>query len=303
MNGLNDEIEIINGYNRLNFNLESNTSIIIEPTALNCMDGKLILEPTLFSNSNFFSSIKRSIAGQSFISSQITNKTNDKLKISLSPVLLGTINKIEILPNQIWRFSPSSFIACTNNILVSGNLNIFSNFKAVISGQNILYIEISSVDGKPGIVWISSHGAIQKHEVKMGQNSEKLLINDGVFVGMLSEDKNKNINYWDNYVNIGSANGFFKGLLTNTALLMSIYDKKQVIKDDITCIVYTQSLNIRNLNNYIHSIAVNTVNPSNNNNNSDSIINIDNVIKKLWGGRDDNLIKLHKYENKLNNLK
>ena len=136
----------------------------------------------------------------------------------------------------------------------------------------------------------------------MGQNSEKLLINDGVFVGMLSEDKNKNINDWVNYVNIGSANGFFKGLLTNTALLMSIYDKKQVIKDDITCIVYTQSLNIRNLNNYIHSIAVNTVNPSNNNN-SDSIINIDNVIKKLWGGRDDNLIKLHKYENKLNNLK
>jgi uncharacterized protein (AIM24 family) len=157
------------------------------------MDGKLIIEPTKMSNSGFLSGLKRSIVGQSFINTQVTNKTSNKLKLSLSPTLLGTINKIEILPNQVWRFAPSSFIACTNNILVSGNLNIFSNFKAAIVGQNILYVEISTTNQEPGIVWISSHGAIQKHEIKMGKDSEKLLINDGVFVGMLSEDKDKKI--------------------------------------------------------------------------------------------------------------
>jgi uncharacterized protein (AIM24 family) len=252
-NGLNDEIETINGYNKLNFNLEPNESIILEPSSLIHMNGRLVLEPTIFSHGGLFSGFKRSLTGQSFIDSQITNKTTDKLKLSLCPTLLGTINKIEILPNQVWRFAPSSFIACTPNLIISGNLNIFSNFKALMGGQNILYTEVTSHDNKAGIIWISSYGAIEKHEIKMGKNSDKLLINDGVFVGMLSEDKNKKINYWDRFVGVSSANGFFKGLLTKTALLMNIYDKKQNAPEDTTCIVYTQSLNIRSLNQYIQS--------------------------------------------------
>ena len=292
--GLNDEIETINGYNRLNFNLEPNSSIILEPSTLIHMDGKLTLEPTMFSNGGIFSGFKRSLTGQSFINSQITNKTNDKLKIALCPTLLGTINKIEIQANQVWRFTPSSFIACTHNILVSGSLNIFSNFKAAIGGQNILYTEVSTQDGNPGIVWISCHGAIEKHEVQMGKNSEKLLINDGVFLGMLAEDKNKKINYWDRFVNVGSANGFFKGLLTNTALMLNIQDKKNNATDDTKCIVYTQSLNIRNLNNYIQQIVTNTMGQQHN---MDSAAN---VVSLFRGG--DNYEKLQKYQNKLNNI-
>ena len=292
--GLNDEIETINGYNRLNFNLEPNTSIILEPSTLIHMDGKLTLEPTMFASGGIFSGFKRSLTGQSFINSQITNKTNDKLKIALCPTLLGTINKIEIEANQVWRFNPSSFIACTNNILVSGSLNIFTNFKAAIGGQNILYTEVSTQDGNPGIVWISSHGAIEKHEVQMGKNSEKLLINDGVFLGMLAEDKNKKINYWDRFVNVGSANGFFKGLLTNTALMLNIQDKKNNATDDTKCIVFTQSLNIRNLNNYIQQIVTNTMGQQHN---MDSAAN---VVSLFRGG--DNYEKLQKYQNKLNNI-
>jgi len=284
--GLNDEIETINGHNKLNFNLEPNHSIIFEPSTLIHMDGKLILEPTIFSKTGIFAGIKRSITGQSFIDSQVTNKTDNKLKISLCPPLLGTINKIEILPNQIWKFSPSSFIACTNNILVSGNINIFSNFKSAISGQNIVYTEVSTQDGNSGIVWISAHGALEKHEIQVGKNSDTLLINDGVFLGMLSEDKDKNINYWKQYVNIGSANGFFKGLLTGTALMMRI-ENKYNLENDSKCIVYTQSLNIHNLDNYVKSIAIRYAK----NNSGISLFN---------GG--DNISKLHKYENKLNNL-
>jgi uncharacterized protein (AIM24 family) len=292
ISGLNDEIETINGYTKLNFNLEPNTSIIIEPTTLNHMNGKLILEPTL-GNSGFFSAFKRSITGESLINSQITNKTKENLKLSLSPPLLGTINKIEIQPGQIWRFAPSSFIACTNNIVISGNLNIFSNFKMAFTGQNIIYTEISTHDDKPGIVWISSYGAIEKHEIQMGKHSDKLVINDGVFLGMLSEDKNKKMNYWNKFIHIGSANGFFKGLLTNTALLMNIEDKKHEASDDVKCILYTQTLNIRNFNNYIQSIAIKS-----SHNTSSSIIS--NV--SLFNGG-DNISKLQKYEHKLNSIK
>lgn len=288
--GLNDEIETINGYNRLNFNLEPNVSIILEPNSLIHMDGKLTLEPTSFSNGGFFAGLKRSLTGQSFINTQITNKTNDKLRIALCPVLLGTINKIEIQPNEVWKFTPSSFIACTNNILVSGNLNIFGNFKALLAGQNILYTEVSTQDGKPGTIWISSYGAIEKHEIQMGKNSEKLLINDGVFLGILSEDKNKKLNYWDRYVHVGSANGFLNGLLTKTALMLKIEDRTKNGDEDTKCIVYTQSLNIGNLNRHIESIVRNTVGQTSNNNN--------NVIS-LFSGGENNYYKYEKYNKKI----
>jgi len=294
--GLNDEIKTINGNNILNFNLETNKSIIIEPSTLIHMDGKLILEPTAFSKGGIFSGLKRGLSGQSIISSQITNKTSNKLNISLCPRLLGSINKIEIQPNQVWKFTPSSFIACTDNILVSGNIDIFSNFKSALGGQNIIYTEISTHDGKPGIVWISSYGALEKHEIQMGKNSEKLVINDGVFLGMLSEDKDKKMKYWDRFVNIGSANGFFKGLLTQTALLMNIEDQKHNAPDNTTCIVYTQSLNIRNLQNYIVSLSQ----PQLNNNNNNSLFNV-----KLLGGDENNnhYNKLIKYQNKIEQIK
>jgi hypothetical protein len=116
---------------------------------------------------------------------------------------------------------------------------------------------------------------------------------------MLSEendknDKNKNINYWDNFVNVGSANGFFKGLLTHTALLMRIEDNNKNASDNTKCIVYTQSLNIRNFQNYIQSIVINTVGQNNNNNTAS------NVISLFTGGNNYN--KYQKYNNKLNNI-
>jgi uncharacterized protein (AIM24 family) len=285
--GLNDEIETINGFNRLNFNLEPKSSIIIEPTTLVHMDGKLILEPTIFSQGGILSAFKRSITGQTVINEQITNKTNEKLKLSLCSPLLGSINKIEIKPNEIWRFTPSSFIASTNNIVVSANLNILGNIKAAFGGQDIIYVEISTYDENPGIVWISAHGALEKHEVHMGKDSQKLLINDGVFLGMLSEDTNKKINYWKNFIHISSANGFFKGILTGKSLMMSVEDKLKNAPNDTKCIIYTQSLNIRNFQNYIISYS--------------SVNNYSSMNYPFFtGGNNHN--KYQKYNNKLDNL-
>lgn len=294
MNNLNDTITSVNGYDVLTFDLSPNSSIIIEPSTMIHMDGKLVVEPTLVSkNNSFFSKmfhgLKRGITGSSFFDSQISNHTNNELKISLGSVLQGGINKIEILPNQVWRFTPSSFIACTSNLLISGNLNIFSNLKAALGGQSILYTEITSTDDKPGFVWISSYGAIQKHEINMGEKSESLFINDGCFLGMLAEDKTKKINYWDSFVNVGSANGFLKGLLTNTALLLKIQDNKlSSSNNDKTCIVYTQTLNMRNLNNHIALIAQQSVNTNG------------GIQLSITGG--NNLSKYEKYNNKYNDI-
>lgn len=294
MNQLDDSIELINGYNTLTFNLSPNTSVIIEPSTMIHMDGKLVVEPILSAKNNGFFSrmahgIKRGLTGSSFFDSQISNHTSNNLKICLGSILQGGINKIDIKPNEVWRFTPSSFIACTSNLLVSGNLNIFSNIKAALGGQSILYTEISSTDGNSGTVWISSYGGCEKHELNMGEKSDLLFINDGCFLGILAEDKTKKINYWDTFVNVGSANGFLKGLLTNTALLLKIQDKKlSPTNNNVKCTVYTQTLNIRNLNNHIALIA------------QQSALYNSGIQFSITGG--NNLAKYEKYEKKYDNL-
>ena len=260
MSNLEDHIESINGFNVLTIIVPPNNSVIIEPSNMIHMNGKLVVEPIVQSKHDTYLSklgtgLKRAITGNSFFDNQISNHTNENLEISIGSLFVGGILKIEVKEDEVWRFTPSSFLACSNNLVVSGNVNILKNFKGALGGQSLLYTEVSLKNGNSGTVWISSYGGIQKHELKMGENSEKLYINDGNFLGMLSlKDK---INYWDKFVNVGSANGFLKGLLTKTALLLKIEDKKLSNENnDKKCIIYTQSLNIRNLNNHISGIAI-----------------------------------------------
>jgi len=291
MSNLYDNIESINGFNVLTITVPPNNSVIIEPSNMIHMNGKLVVEPIVQSKQNTYLSrlgtgIKRAITGKSFFDNQISNHTNENLEISVGSLFAGGILKIEVKEDEVWRFTPSSFLACTNNLIVSGNVNIFKNFKGALGGQSLLYTEVSLKNENSGTVWISSYGGVKKHEIKMGENSEKLYINDGNFLGMLStKDK---INYWDKFVNVGSANGFLKGLLTKTALLLKIEDKKLLKENnDKKCIVYTQSLNMRNLNNHIAGIAIVTMGTS-------SGINL-----SFSGGNKEKYIK---YEEKYNNL-
>jgi len=296
MNKVIDDIDVVNGYNILILTLPKDSGIIIEPTMMIHMNGNLNVEGIVLSQDDkFFSKLaaglRRKLTGSSFYNSLITNRTNENLKITLGPHLTGGITKLEILPNEVWKFKPGSFMACTSNLLVSGNLNIFSNFKAAISGQSSIYTEISSNNDEAGTVWVSSYGGIEKHEIQMGDKSEKLYINDGCFLGMLSENKKENIKYWDHFVSVGSANGFLKGLFTDTALLLKIEDKKLLSENNNRkCKVYTQSLNKGNLENYIRRIGQEK--------NNKGGVEIGGV--EIFGG--ENKEKYEKYEEKYNKL-
>ena len=292
MSNLEDRIETINGFNILTITVPPNNSVIIEPSNMIHMNGKLVVEPIVQSKHDTYMSklgtgLKRIISGNSFFDNQISNHTNEYLKLSVGSLFVGGIVKIEIQPDEVWRFTPSSFLACTSNLIISGDVNIFKNFKGLLGGQSLLYTQVSSKDGNSGTVWISSYGGVQKHEVQMGEYTEKLYINDGNFLGMLSEDKKNNIDYFLKFVSVGSANGFMKGLITKTALLLKIEDKKPSKENnDKKCIVYTQSLNMRNLNNHIAGIAIASA-PSG------------GIQIGFSGGNKD---KYEKYEEKYNNL-
>jgi uncharacterized protein (AIM24 family) len=171
----------------------------------------------------------------------------------LSPLTQGSVVQIDVKPGETWRFADKSFIACTPNLNVSGNINIFSNFRMMFVGENLTYTTVSADQGSAGSIWISCYGAVEKHEINMGSGSSvPLFINNGCFLGMIDHDASHN--YWENYVSVGTANGLFSAMFTQLGWVMKIQDTTPS-RGAAKCLVLTQSLNPHNLEKYIASIA------------------------------------------------
>jgi len=173
----------------------------------------------------------------------------------LSPLLQGSIIQVDIKPGETWRFADKSFMACTPNLAVSGNVNIFSNFRMMFIGENLTYTTVSANQGTAGSVWVTAHGGIEKHELTMGTGSTvPLFINNGCFLGMM--DNNGSVNFWNDYVSVGTANGLLSAMFTQLGWVMKIQDTTPPRRPGpIKCVVLTQSLNPQNLEKYIASIA------------------------------------------------
>lgn len=250
---LNAEIKNINGYDILNFALEPGTSILTNQETMSYMDGGLVTSATLGSG-GIWSWFARDVTGSSVLQNLVTNPTPSVRKITLSPLLQGSILQVNVRNGERWRFADHSFLACTPNLVISGNLNVFSNFRLLFVGQNVTYTTVDATNGD-GIVWISAYGAAVKHEMTLGTpDSVPLFINNGCFLGML--EYKDGIDFWASYVDIGTANGLFSGLFTQLGWVMKIQDSEPRIREGpITCSVITQSLNPHNFERYVSNIA------------------------------------------------
>ena len=257
---LGAHVENVNGYDVLKFEIQPNASVITNQETMSYMDGGLSTSATLGS-SGFFGALLRGITGASVLQNAVVNPTQNVLKMTLSPLMQGSILQINIKPGETWRFSDKSFMACTPNLNVSGNINIFNNFRLMFVGENLTYTTISASDS-PGTVWVTSYGAIEKHELQMGTGSTvPLFINNGCFLGML--DNNGAINFWNDYVTVGTANGLFSAMFTQLGWIMKIQDTSPPRRPGpVVCTVYTQSLNPHNFEKYIAHIAQKVVDKS-----------------------------------------
>jgi uncharacterized protein (AIM24 family) len=257
---LGAKIDNINGYDVLKFSMAPNASVITNQETMSYMDGGLSTSATVGS-SGVFGALLRGITGASFLQNSVVNPTGNTLKMVLSPLLQGSIIQIDIKAGETWRFADKSFMACTPNLNVSGNINIFSNFRLMFVGENLTYTTVSATTG-PGSVWISSFGAIEKHEMAMGTGSTvPLFINNGCFLGML--DNNGAIDFWNDYVTVGTANGLFSAMFTQLGWVMKIQDTSPPRRPaPVQCTVLTQSLNPHNLEKYIAHIAQKVVDKS-----------------------------------------
>lgn len=251
---LGAEVVNLGGFDTLQFKMAPASSVVTNQETLAYMDGGLTTGATLGSD-GIFGAFFRGITGASVLQNAVSNPTSNTLKMVLSPLLQGSIIQVDIKPGETWRFADKSFMACTPNLAVSGNVNIFSNFRMMFIGENLTYTTVSANQGTAGSVWVTAHGGIEKHELTMGTGSTvPLFINNGCFLGMM--DNNGSVNFWNDYVSVGSANGLLSAMFTQLGWVMKIQDTTPPVRPGpIKCVVLTQSLNPQNLEKYIASIA------------------------------------------------
>ena len=244
-------ISNINGYDCLKFIIQPGASVITNQETMSYMDGGLETGAGVGSG-GIFGALLRGVTGSSVLQNTVTNKTNTPRRLVISPLLQGSIVQVNVRAGETWRFADRSFLACTPNLTVSGNINIFSNFRLSFVGQGVTYTTITAKD-TDGVAWVTAHGACEFHELTMGQGSSvPLFINNGCFLGMLDNDGK--INFWNDYVSVGTPNSMFSAVFTQLGFVMKIQDTKFPTRPT-RCVVLTQSLNPHNLEHYIRKIA------------------------------------------------
>jgi hypothetical protein len=248
--------QIVNkgGYDILKFSLKPGANLITNQETMAYMDGGLTTNAQLGSG-GFWGAFARSFSGASALQNAIANPTKNELDIYLSPFLQGSIVQIDVKAGETWRFADKAFMACTSNLTVSGDVNIFNNFRLLFAGQNASYTTVAAA-AEDGIVWVCAYGGVDVHQIPMGTGSTvPLFINNGCFLGMLT--KTGGVDFWQDYVRVGTAGGFFNAIFTNIGFVMKIQDKSPPIRPGpLTCIVLTQSLNRHHLDEYIRKIAI-----------------------------------------------
>ena len=245
-------IENLNGFDVLKLQILPGGEVITNQETMSYMDGGLVTTGTL-RGGGFMDALLRGITGASAVQNKVQNTSNQTLQIVLSPLLQGSIVQIKIQPGETWRLADRCFLACTSNLRVSGNINIFSNFRMLFVSENLTYVTVSAGD-TAGTVWVSAHGGCETHIKEMGANSMPFFINNGCFLGML--DSSNGINYYKDYVRVGLPSSFFQSIFTQLGFVMKIQDTVPPRRaEKVQCVVLTQSLNPHNLEKFIANIV------------------------------------------------
>jgi len=255
---LGAKIQNLNGFDLLKFEMQPGSSVITNQETMSYMDGGLTTTATT-GTTGFFGALFRGIAGASVLQNQVQNATSKILTMVISPLLQGSIVQVNVQPGETWRFADRAFLACTPNLGVSGNLNIFSNFRMLFVSENLTYVTVSAKDS-PGVVWVSAHGACETHRLEMGtENSSPFYINNGCFLGML--DSVGPLNFYKDYVRVGLPSTLFQSMFTQLGFVMKIQDTVPPVRPGpLHVVVLTQSLNPHNLEQFISRIAEAKVN-------------------------------------------
>jgi uncharacterized protein (AIM24 family) len=234
----------------LNITIPPNATLITDQNTMSFMSGNLKTNAQMGGDQNgagIFNALKRAISGENFFVNRVTNMSNEMAEITLSPTIPSAIVEIDILPGEEWKVYPGSMIAATSNVHVSGSINIFDNFKTSFVTDTAIYTTLVVKEGDtPGKIWLSGFGGIEKREIV--PSSTPFVLNNGTFLAMPTK-------YWNKYVRVGTAGGILQSFTTSLGFVMKIQAPDAADQNPPKIPIYMQTLNIRNFQQMIKTIA------------------------------------------------
>lgn len=165
--------------------------------------------------------------------------------VALGSSLPGDIIMLRLEPGHEYFLSSGSYVACTENVRISGAFNALG---LISWGQEEgpALPHVSVVDDSIGYVWIGGYGAFERHDIP---ENETMLVNNGLFLASTKK--------YDGIRRMGKT------------LLSSAFGEGLGMEFIGPCIVYTQS---KNSNVLVDYIATQLPKPSNNTSNGISLL-------------------------------
>ncbi len=232
----------------LRLTLPPGSSITTDQNTMAFMSGHLVTKATM-DGGGVLNAFKRGITGESFLINRVTNPSQEVAEITLAPTTPSAIAEITIAPGEEWKVYPGAMMATTANVKVTGSLNIFDNFFTSFVTDTAIYTTLYVPEGStPGRAWISGFGGIEKRDIV--PTSTPFVLNNGTFLAMPSR-------YWGSYVSVGTSDSILDSFMSKIGFVMKIQAPNGQTDPAAapTIPVYMQTLNIRNFQQMIKTIA------------------------------------------------
>lgn len=171
----------------------------------------------------FWGMLGRALAGETIFLQGYTGPGT----VALGTSLPGDVVMLTIEPGETYYLSRGSFVAATDNIRISGGLNLIGII-GVGQEEGMVLPTIKTTDDSRGYVWIGAYGTFEKHDVPANAS---LIINNGLFLAATKK--------YDGLTKLGKS------------VVSSLFGEGLGMEFKGPCTVYTQSKNINELVNYI----------------------------------------------------
>jgi uncharacterized protein (AIM24 family) len=159
-------IRNLSGFDLLEVVLDKDETLFVKS------DSQLVFDNELSVTANMGGSILgglfRGLSTGSIFMNKIENSTEQSRSVSISSVMPGTIQAIELAANESWVLASHVYLACTSNLSITSKLNL--NLANLFSGNGIFFTTLTAPPDSAGVVWINSYGGTYTRDLKETAN-------------------------------------------------------------------------------------------------------------------------------------
>jgi uncharacterized protein (TIGR00266 family) len=164
----------------LKFTLTAGQSVLTAPGSMIYMDGNI--EKGEVKLGGFGKAFGRLFAGEDFFMTKYSGKASVPGKVALSLPFPGDILQINMKAGESYRVSRGCFLACTENITLSGTAKPIGILE--LGQEEGFVLPLFTCSEKEGTLWLGGYGNFEEHKLEKG---EIMYVDNGIFLACKNE--------------------------------------------------------------------------------------------------------------------